>query len=440
MADNAKQESKRVLRVFLCHASGDKPAVRELYQRLCAEGIDAWLDEEKLLPGQDWELEIPKAVRDSHVVIVCLSPSSITKAGYVQKEIKVALDEADKQPEGAIFLIPARLEECQVPDRLSRWHWVNLFEERGYDRLMRALRARAADLGAGLSLTPARAKAPSPPVQIAPAPPHPVAPASTPRNRQTFGGIEFVRVPAGKFIMGSKDDNKRASSDEKPQHTVEIPYNYWVARYPVTNEQFAKFAEATQYIHTWVSDWKSKLDHPVVNVLWDDAMAYCKWLNETLRGEIGDGAIRLPTEAEWEKAARGERGNEWPWGNEFDRTKCNSTEGRKDGTTPVGAYSPQGDSPCGAADMAGNVWDWTQSLWGKDRYRPDFKYPYNPRDGREKLEAGSDVYRVIRGGSWTFDQWGARCACRVVGPVISRGFGRSESVGFRVVVSPGSRN
>jgi formylglycine-generating enzyme required for sulfatase activity len=208
----------------------------------------------------------------------------------------------------------------------------------------------------------------------------------------------------------------------------------------VTNEQFAKFAEATQRIHTWVSDWKSKLDHPVVNVLWDDAMAYCKWLNETLRGEIGDGAIRLPTEAEWEKAARGERGNEWPWGNEFDRTKCNSTEGRKDGTTPCGEYSPQGDSPCGAADMAGNVWDWTQSLWGKDRYRPDFKYPYNPRDGREKLEAGSDVYRVVRGGSWTFDQWGARSARRVVGPVISRSTGRSESVGFRVVVSPGSRS
>src|SRR4030042_105031 len=103
------------LRVFLCHSSGDKPAVRELHQRLCAEGIDAWLDEEKLLPGQDWQREIPKVVRASDVVIVCLSRGSITKAGYIQKEIKFALDVADEQPEGAIFLIPAKRDEWEVP-------------------------------------------------------------------------------------------------------------------------------------------------------------------------------------------------------------------------------------------------------------------------------------------------------------------------------------
>ena len=156
------------LRVFLCHSSGDKPAVRELYQRLCAEGIDAWLDEEKLLPGQDWQREIPKAVRASDVVIVCLSRGSITKAGYVQREIKFALDVADEQPEGAIFLIPAKLEECEVPDRLSRWQWVNLYEAKGYERLMRALRTRAEALGISLS-----------PVQAQPAyTPHPVEPVS----------------------------------------------------------------------------------------------------------------------------------------------------------------------------------------------------------------------------------------------------------------------
>lgn len=145
-------DSQRPLRVFLCHASSDKPTVRQLYQRLCAEGIDAWLDEEKLLPGQDWQLEIPKAVRASDVVIVCLSHSSVSKSGYVQKEIRFALDVADEQPEGTIYLIPLKLEECNVPSRLSRWQWVNFYEEKGWEKLMRALKARGRDLGIDVAL------------------------------------------------------------------------------------------------------------------------------------------------------------------------------------------------------------------------------------------------------------------------------------------------
>jgi hypothetical protein len=137
----------RALRVFLCHASDDKPSVRRLYHQLRADGIDPWLDEEELLPGQDWRLEIAKAVRDSDAVLVCLSRGSVTKAGYVQKEIKFALDVADEQPEGTIFIIPLRLEKCKVPERLSRWQWVDLFSERGYKRLILALEVRADTLG-----------------------------------------------------------------------------------------------------------------------------------------------------------------------------------------------------------------------------------------------------------------------------------------------------
>lgn len=141
------EESTRPLKVFLCHASGDKPAVRALYQRLLRDGVDAWLDKEKLLPGQDWQLEIPKAVRESDVVVICLSNKSTTKEGYVQKEIKFALDFATEKPEGTIFLIPARLEECAVPAQLGLWQWVDLFETDGYERLMRSLRLRADKLG-----------------------------------------------------------------------------------------------------------------------------------------------------------------------------------------------------------------------------------------------------------------------------------------------------
>ena len=134
-------------RVFLCHSSGDKAQVCDLYRRLRNDGIHPWLDEEDLLPGQDWSHEISKAVRSSAVVLVCLSKGSITKAGFVQKEIRHVLDVADEQPEGNIFLIPVRLEDCDVPERLCRWQWVNLFESGGYDKLLKSLRVRLPSTG-----------------------------------------------------------------------------------------------------------------------------------------------------------------------------------------------------------------------------------------------------------------------------------------------------
>ncbi|MBV8858478.1 MAG: TIR domain-containing protein [Acidobacteria bacterium] len=147
-------QSSQPLRVFLCHSSGDKKSVRALHQRLREDGIEPWLDEENILPGQDWEHEITKAVRTADAVIVCLSRESITKTGYVQKEIRFALDKADEQPEGVIFIIPLKLEQCDVPDRLRRWHWVNYFEAQGYERLLRALRSRAAKLDVPAAFSP----------------------------------------------------------------------------------------------------------------------------------------------------------------------------------------------------------------------------------------------------------------------------------------------
>jgi hypothetical protein len=131
------------LRIFLCHASQDKSIVRELYRKLLASGFQPWLDEEKLLAGQDWELEITRAIRESHVIIVCLSRESVSKTGFVQKEIRFALDRALEQPESAIFLIPVKLTPCEVPIRLKTFQWVNYYEENGYQNLVRALRARA---------------------------------------------------------------------------------------------------------------------------------------------------------------------------------------------------------------------------------------------------------------------------------------------------------
>jgi hypothetical protein len=127
-------------RVFLAHGKEDKAVVRDLYQKLRFDDFNPWLDEEDLLGGQDWELEIKKAIRGSNAVLICLSSSSTTRKGFLHKEIKLALDVAEEQPEGVIFVIPVQLEDCEVPERLKKYQWVKLYQEGGYEKLLRALR------------------------------------------------------------------------------------------------------------------------------------------------------------------------------------------------------------------------------------------------------------------------------------------------------------
>jgi hypothetical protein len=134
------------LTVFLCHASEDKTVVREMERRLRQDGFEPWLDEKQLLPGDDWDLKIRQAVRRSEAVIVCLSKSSVTKEGYIQRELHRALEVAEEKPEGTVFIIPVKLEDCEIPEQLIRWQWVAYAEEGGYGRLVASLQARAAQL------------------------------------------------------------------------------------------------------------------------------------------------------------------------------------------------------------------------------------------------------------------------------------------------------
>jgi hypothetical protein len=140
---------QRSLHVFLCHAHNDSVAVRDIYDRLLKDDVDVWLDKEKLLPGSEWEYEIRKAVREADVVVVCLS-KNFNQRGFRQKEVRLALDVAMEQPEGDIFIIPARLEECESLESLKKWHWVDLYEPGGYEKLIQALKARAQTVGASL--------------------------------------------------------------------------------------------------------------------------------------------------------------------------------------------------------------------------------------------------------------------------------------------------
>jgi hypothetical protein len=144
--------SERQLRVFLCHASQDKPVVRDLYRRLAAEPwIDPWLDEERLLPGQDWNLEIEKAAEASDAVVVCVSSTSIAKEGYIQKELRQVLNIALEKLEGAIFVLPVRLDDCSLPRQLRDRQALDYFpksnQTTAYGKLKASLKIRKDSLG-----------------------------------------------------------------------------------------------------------------------------------------------------------------------------------------------------------------------------------------------------------------------------------------------------
>jgi formylglycine-generating enzyme required for sulfatase activity len=218
---------------------------------------------------------------------------------------------------------------------------------------------------------------------------------------------ETVLIPAGPFLMGSRADED-VPDNEKPQHEVDLPA-YRIGKYPVTNEQYAEFVKQAKYPAPKKVGWfgknppRQELDHPVVGVSWYDAVAYCQWLSEKT-----GRTYRLPTEAEWEKAARGENGRIYPWGDEWEASGCNCASTQ---TTPVTAY-PSGQSPYECYDMIGNVWEWTSTLWGSDWKNPDFSYPYQANDGRENLEADSAFHRVFRGGSFDDEVAQLRCSAR----------------------------
>ncbi|MCP5098578.1 MAG: SUMF1/EgtB/PvdO family nonheme iron enzyme [Chloroflexi bacterium] len=255
--------------------------------------------------------------------------------------------------------------------------------------------------------------------------------------KSPFGEPEWVEIPAGKFMIGSNEGRE----DARPQHILYLD-TYQIARVPVTNAQYLLFVKATN--HRVPYHWKDSLppkgleSHPVINVSWHDAMAYCRWLSQA----AGKNIV-LPSEVEWEKAARGsEDARIYPWGDTFDRMQCNSKALGIGSSTPVGIF-PNGASPYGVLDMTGNVWEWTRSLyraydleklekerkleWTSSMYR----YPYRANDGREDVIKGDEWTRVVRGGAWYDDETWLGCAIRYgFGPSVS-----DDGYGFRVCVS-----
>ncbi len=423
----------RKLRLFLCHATEDKPAVRTLYASLkSVPWIDPWLDEENLLPGQDWDLEIYKATRDADAIIICLSTVSVKKEGYVNKEIRHALDISQEKPEGAIYVIPLRLDDCSPSfEQLKKLQWADYFTPNAHERLIKSLRLRADALKLGVAEITAEVRE-TPPVD---------------------DGLDLYR-----FIK------------IEPQKDSKVTYPFWIGKYPVTNAQYERFLkspdfknpvywlEFSKFDNNWnlIGNWgragldwlqtkyksnskkrylesrkykefaKLNPENPVVGITWYEANAYCEWLFQRwifleegrANIEINTKVIRLPLESEWVMAAGGDQPDiRYPWDEPGKSTaslkeilqRANTSESQIGHTTPVNKYH-HGQSPFGVMDMAGNVWEWQA----------------NCGDRRNSMIA-------LRGGSWHTSLKSAYVSCHdQYLPDGELGIG----IGFRVMCIP----
>ena len=277
----------------------------------------------------------------------------------------------------------------------------------------------------------------------------------TRRNLLDVDEMRFCAVPRGAFWMGEEGDA------DAPLHRNEaLNHDYWIGQAPVTVAQFSQFVTASGYQSSDAAGLEGPANRPVVEVSWHHALAFCAWLSDRWRGRLPPGwSVTLPSEAEWEKAARGgehlpavaqvttvSHGLEplqsdaldnpfprrtYPWGDEYVEGNANVDMALGSTNTPGCLHG--GRSPYGCEDMAGNVWEWTRSLWGIEWQKPDFGYPYDPSVAkREATDAGDEVLRVVRGGSWSGGLGGARCTYRDgLQPV-----GRLDELGFRVVLRP----
>jgi formylglycine-generating enzyme required for sulfatase activity len=415
-------------RVFVSHSHQDNIYSREFVGALRRHGYQVWYDEHNLSWGAlrpTIEKEMPLC---QHFIAI-FSPNAVT-SDWVNAEIDAALSLLKEGVLHTITFVVAR--ECDVPLLLRRWKRI---EGSGGGAIgAEAAAGRAAAILASAAIT-AKPSGVLVPVPISPAPPlvAPVLPTEVFPSRlvklgfiaQERNSVKYIlppvcSVPAGEFLMGSdKLREKDPQADAQPQHRVTLAA-YSIARFPVTVAEYACFVKMAK--HRQPVGWANKiqnLDHPIADVSWNDAVAYAEWLTKAT-GHLW----RLPSEAEWEKAARGTDGRIYPWGDMFDPSRANTGESRKRGTTAVGSFSKWA-SPYGVEEMAGNIWEWTSSL-----FKP---YPYTKADGRDTKNSAEN--RVLRGGSWLNDQRFARASYRIgSGPDRTYNYYYKADYGFRLLL------
>ncbi|GCA71447.1 serine/threonine-protein kinase pkn1 [Microcystis aeruginosa NIES-2519] len=468
-------KKKSEIQIFLAHASEDKPAVLALYNRLKQAGYKPWLDEEDLIPGQIWRDEIPKAIKASQIFLACLSAKS-AKQGYIQRELRIALDTLGQMLPGTIFFIPMRLEECEIPDlrsaevglNLRDIHRLDYWKENGFEQLERAITYQ-------FKLEPEELKQP---VIVPEEPKKPVIVPEEPKQllsvfnfeivgvnakgeqikkeskqsqyfAQDLGNgitLEMVAIPGGTFTMGTEDEeierlvkkfNWEGYRRERPQHKVNVP-PFFMGKYPITQEQWRAIASRTdlkvkQDLDFNPACFKDRPDsdrRPVEQVNWYDAVEFCARLSKLKEGR----EYRLPSEAEWEYACRAGTTTPFYFGETITgelanyrsrETYADEYKGEyRQQTTPVGQFPP---NAFGLYDMHGNVWEWCADTWHDN-------YDGAPTDGSAWIENGDDNRSPPRGGSWGDDPDSCRSAYRYY---LVRRDCYGNGYGFRVVCGAG---
>jgi formylglycine-generating enzyme required for sulfatase activity len=462
---------KSEIQIFLAHASEDKPAVLALHERLKQAGYKPWLDKKDLIPGQNWRSVIPKAIADSQLFIACLSQRSIAKQGFVQREFKMALNQYADRPPNSIYLIPLRLDECDIPDlrqeeyglNLRDLHWLDYWEEDGFEQLERAITYQ-------FKLEPEEPKKPvivTPPLSVfnfeivgVNAKGEQIKKESKQSQyfREDLGNditLEMVAIPGGTFTMGSPANEKYSFDDERPQHEVNVP-PFFMGKYPITQAQWQAIASRTDLkvkkdldpdpshfkdppkppLKRGASDSPpfeggarggspTRWDRPVEQVNWYDAIEFCARLSKLTVREY-----RLPSEAEWEYACRAGTTTPFYFGETItgelanynaSNTYADEPNGEyRNETTPVGQFPP---NAFGLYDMHGNVREWCADTWHDN-------YDGAPTDGSVWIENGNDNRSPLRGGSWGYNPTYCRSAIRY--DYYFRRVNRINNYGFRV--------
>ena len=381
--------------IFISYAREDFQQARTLYQQLKAEGFSPWMDKVDLIGGQQWQPAIEKAIRQAEFFLLLLSRNSVKKRGFVQREIRAALDLWKDKLEDDVYLIPLMLEAMageEVPTEVSKFQWIDLYEAEGWEQLQRSLELGLAQRG----LEKKPVIVPPPPITPA-ALIEPVRPKPQPVIVNLKAGVklELLPIPGGAFDMGSNDYD-----EEKPIHSVSIS-PFYLGKFQITQAQWQAVMGNNP------SEFKGEL-LPVDNVSWEEGKAFCEKLSE----KTGE-SFRLPTEAEWEYACRA--GNtvnnavaldDMAWyGNNSGETVIDAWElfqqlkpqayierlkqnGNK--THPVGQKQ---SNQFGLFDMLGNVWEWCEDDWHKN-------YEGAPNNGLAWLSNPHQNKKVLRGGAW----------------------------------------
>ncbi|GBL13735.1 serine/threonine-protein kinase pkn1 [Microcystis aeruginosa NIES-1211] len=486
---------KSDIQIFLAHASEDKPAVLALHERLKQAGYKPWLDKKDLIPGQNWRSVIPKAIADSQLFIACLSQRSIAKQGFVQREFKMALNQYADRPPNSIYLIPLRLDECDIPDlrqeeyglNLRDLHWLDYWEEDGFEQLERAITHQ---------FNP-EPEEPKKPVIVPEEPKQPIIVPEEPKKTvivtpplsvfnfeivrvnakgeqikkeskqsqyfsEDLGNditLEMVAIPSGTFTMGSPANEKYSFDDERPQHEVNVP-PFFMGKYPITQAQWKAIASRTDLkvkkdLDPDPSHFKDPPKPPLKRgasdsppfeggarggspTRWDRPVEKVNWYDAVefcaRLSKLTGREYRLPSEAEWEYACRAGTTTPFYFGETITGELANYDASYTYAGEPNGEYREE-TTPVGQfPPNAFGLYDMHGNIWEWCADTWHDNYDGAPTDGSVWIENGDDSRSSLRGGSWCGYPYGCRSAYRLN---YSRRVVNFSYFGFRVVCGAG---